>query len=292
MSNSLLRRGDTGPEVVQLQNQLLAMSFAIGAADGIFGPLTEEAVTGFQLVLGLEVDGIVGPVTRGALAGDAWGNLQPFYTGLGTLEATERVTGHTIETVLEFEASWQIIASDRYRTPRSNRSIDDAMSDLLAKARRRAFRSSEDLVSYAAPNALDLDAPSLGSVTMLVSEYPPPSGWVVPLRVDLAADTLLAPEDLFMPGVDFPSVLLPFAEASLGVDPARYAPTYQNYDLLALRPDRLRVYYDPGHLLMEHAGIQHLDVPYSGLVGSIRPSVVARATPGFTVESPAGPLPT
>jgi hypothetical protein len=268
------------------------MHFAIGAADGIFGPLTEEAVTGFQLVVGLETDGIVGPLTQGELAADSWAALEPFYTALGTLNATETATAHTIETVLDFAASWQILASDRYATPSANRAIDAAISDFLAKARRRAFRSTEDTVSYTAPNAVDLDAPSLGSIAMLVSEYPPPSGWVLPLRVDLAADALLAPAELFMPGVDFPSVLHPFAQASLGVDPARYAPTYENYDLLALRPDRLRIYFDPGHLKMEHAGIQHLDVSYSGLTGSIRPSIVARANSGLTVESPAGPMPT
>ncbi len=290
MSNPILRRGDRGPEVVQLQSQLLAMGFAIGAADGIFGPLTEEAVEGFQLVVGLKNDGIVGPLTWGELDADSWAALEPFYTGLGTLNAAETVTGHTVETVFEFEASWQILSSDRFDTPLANRAISAAMSDLFAGARHRAYRSTEDLVAYTAPNAVDLNAPSLGSITMLVNEYPPPSGWVVPLRVDLAADALLAPEDLFMPGIDFPAVLLPFAQASLGVDPARYAPTYENYDLLALRPEELRVYFDPGHLKMEHAGIQHLDVPYSGLVGSIRPSIVARATSGLTVESPAGPL--
>ena len=39
-----------------------------------------------------------------------------------------------------------------------------------------------------------------------------------------------------------------------------------------------------------YAGILHVDVPFTELVGTIRPSIVARAATGLTVEAPAGPL--
>lgn len=52
-----LKRGSKGEEVKTLQRKLNLI------ADGIFGPITEEAVKAFQKVNGLTVDGIAGPKT-------------------------------------------------------------------------------------------------------------------------------------------------------------------------------------------------------------------------------------
>lgn len=56
-----LKRGSRGSEVKTLQGKLNLM------ADGIFGPLTEEAVKEFQKHAGLTVDGVVGARTWAAL---------------------------------------------------------------------------------------------------------------------------------------------------------------------------------------------------------------------------------
>lgn len=52
-----LKKGNRGAEVKTLQSKLNLI------ADGIFGPITEEAVKTFQKANGLTVDGIVGPKT-------------------------------------------------------------------------------------------------------------------------------------------------------------------------------------------------------------------------------------
>jgi len=57
----------TGPDVRALQESLKELGFYNGVVDGIFGPLTEEAVRSFQEQAGILVDGIVGPVTWNAL---------------------------------------------------------------------------------------------------------------------------------------------------------------------------------------------------------------------------------
>ena len=56
-----LKRGSRGAEVKTLQTRLNLM------ADGIFGPLTEEAVKEFQKRKGLTADGVVGAKTWTAL---------------------------------------------------------------------------------------------------------------------------------------------------------------------------------------------------------------------------------
>jgi putative chitinase len=61
-SRPVLARGSKGDAVVQLQNLLHDLNFAV-AVDGDFGPGTEVAVTRFQSEHDLTADGIVGPQT-------------------------------------------------------------------------------------------------------------------------------------------------------------------------------------------------------------------------------------
>lgn len=64
-----LMRGCEGPEVKELQSQLITLGYSCGpkGADGIFGKATEEAVRRFQADNHLPVDGIAGVDTRTTL---------------------------------------------------------------------------------------------------------------------------------------------------------------------------------------------------------------------------------
>jgi peptidoglycan hydrolase-like protein with peptidoglycan-binding domain len=63
-----IRRPDTGGAVRMAQKILIFTGYLTkGAADGIFGPKTEQAVKNYQLDRALAVDGIVGPKTWGKL---------------------------------------------------------------------------------------------------------------------------------------------------------------------------------------------------------------------------------
>ncbi|HZV00496.1 MAG TPA: GH25 family lysozyme [Planctomycetota bacterium] len=62
-----LSEGDSGSDVIELQDDLKTAGFDPGPVDGKFGPKTERAVRSFQASAGLAVDGIVGKKTVAAL---------------------------------------------------------------------------------------------------------------------------------------------------------------------------------------------------------------------------------
>ena len=66
MPRGTVRQGDSGPDVVALQQGLIAAGYSI-AADGAFGPGTAAALQQFQAAKGLTADGIAGPATWAAL---------------------------------------------------------------------------------------------------------------------------------------------------------------------------------------------------------------------------------
>lgn len=93
--DKLLRYGDRGEAVAHLQERLKGLGYYQGAIDGIYGPLTVQAVKEFQRRNGLVVDGIVGPMTRSALQNDpvaAGGNV------VGTAESVIAVAKSLLGT--------------------------------------------------------------------------------------------------------------------------------------------------------------------------------------------------
>ena len=67
VSHSTLKKGSTGPEVLELQNDLIQLKYDPGKADGIYGSKTAAAVSAFQKDHGLKQDGICGPKTWAAI---------------------------------------------------------------------------------------------------------------------------------------------------------------------------------------------------------------------------------
>jgi putative chitinase len=67
MASSVLKQGDTGSDVQQLQKALLEHGFNPGDIDSSYGQGTVAAVMAFQQSKGLLADGIAGPRTQMAL---------------------------------------------------------------------------------------------------------------------------------------------------------------------------------------------------------------------------------
>ena len=65
LPSGILRRGDQGESVRQLQRALKQINFNPGTVDGIYGARTEDAIRRFQsMYAALKTDGIYGPNTR------------------------------------------------------------------------------------------------------------------------------------------------------------------------------------------------------------------------------------
>lgn len=69
LSTKVLRRGDTGVEVVDLQDALKLCGFQPGTSDGDFGPKTEAALRLFQSTKShIAIDGVFNRATRKEMA--------------------------------------------------------------------------------------------------------------------------------------------------------------------------------------------------------------------------------
>jgi peptidoglycan hydrolase-like protein with peptidoglycan-binding domain len=66
-TSGILREGDSGADVKQLQTQLTDAGYPCGTIDGLFGAKTKSALSKFQTDNGLVADGIYGPNTKAKL---------------------------------------------------------------------------------------------------------------------------------------------------------------------------------------------------------------------------------
>lgn len=85
-----MRPGDSGPQVLALQQRLVELGYWLGEPDGTYGGLTTQAVLALQGVAGLQRDGKAGPQTAAALAAGA--RYQPM-TGSGAVTEIDRDRG-------------------------------------------------------------------------------------------------------------------------------------------------------------------------------------------------------
>lgn len=69
---TIYKRGSRGEVVKQIQKALCGAGFPTGCIDGVYGPMTEDAVRRFQKSKHLTVDGVVGPATLALLIPSRW----------------------------------------------------------------------------------------------------------------------------------------------------------------------------------------------------------------------------
>ncbi|WP_217994042.1 peptidoglycan-binding protein [Lentibacillus sp. CBA3610] len=102
---TLLNQGDRGEAVKSVQSELASQGYYTYNLDGIFGPITKDAVEGFQSDHGLTVDGIAGPKTKKALSSS--GNQTEAETKIEkqtdtmTLNSTSSASGSEVVSIAE-----------------------------------------------------------------------------------------------------------------------------------------------------------------------------------------------
>jgi hypothetical protein len=291
-----LQIGDTGPAVKDLQQYLDSLRFAL-AQDGVFGPRTDDAVRGFQLVCGLVVDGIVGPITQGAIDTGAWESVRDNATvrlRLRRIRRTDTTTIPPTSTDLEIDVKWPRIDEGHFfdaTTANANleREVESLISDFASNAGLAA--------SGAGPSRIEgeieatLIAPSLvslhGNLSVYHSGAAHPNPQVFVRTIDLAADSYISPADFWMPSTDYPSVLRGIASFTYDPNLPGLAPTAFNYKHQALTPSGVRVVFDPYQVAPGAAGAPHVLAQWAKIEAYIRPSIIARAAFG----DPGGPGP-
>lgn len=93
---SQLSYGDSGIDVVMLQNQLMILGYSITQFDGIYGHETKDAVKQFQSSMGLKSDGIAGKDTLSKLCSMYYSKsysplLQPAINNIGILNDNSKL---------------------------------------------------------------------------------------------------------------------------------------------------------------------------------------------------------
>ncbi|MCR4771590.1 MAG: peptidoglycan-binding protein [Oscillospiraceae bacterium] len=143
-----LRKGSAGPQVELVQLALGRLGFYPSDPDGIFGKLTERALTSFQRSFSLKADGVVGSRTMGA--------LMPYLLGYSTvtvkrgdtlysLASSHYTSIRAIETANPGVDPFDLIPGSRITVPYgfsavpTNISYTSAATDIVMRALRARY---------------------------------------------------------------------------------------------------------------------------------------------------------
>jgi hypothetical protein len=136
---TVLRRGQTGPNVRQLQQQLQARGYDLGCADGKFGPATEQALRTFQRDQQLPQTGVARSSTYQRLQGGA---PQPQEAPASTAPAEPR--GQTTPVSLGAPIAEKTSPAEPQRTVSSEAPVKPTWSlSSQGKVEKRTFVSAE-----------------------------------------------------------------------------------------------------------------------------------------------------
>ena len=133
-----LKKGSTGEDVKKLQQALIDLGYLSDTADGTFGAKTQDAVTLFQAVNGLDADGLAGAKTQALLfSGTALSADQaPPTDFLVLVNRSHKLSKTGVPTDLVEIAS--VLSADivkvKYTGTKANRTAVEALGKMLSAA--------------------------------------------------------------------------------------------------------------------------------------------------------------
>ena len=133
-----LKKGSTGADVKKLQQALIDLGYLSDAADGTFGAKTQDAVTLFQAINGLDADGLAGAKTQALLfSGTALSADQaPPTDFLMLVNRSHKLSKTDVPTDLVEIAS--VLSADivkvKYTGTKANRTAVEALGKMLSAA--------------------------------------------------------------------------------------------------------------------------------------------------------------
>ena len=133
-----LKKGSTGADVKKLQQALIDLGYLSDTADGTFGAKTQDAVTLFQAVNGLDADGLAGAKTQALLfSGTALSADQaPPTDFLVLVNRSHKLSKTDVPTDLVEIAS--VLSADivkvKYTGTKANRTAVEALGKMLSAA--------------------------------------------------------------------------------------------------------------------------------------------------------------
>ena len=133
-----LKKGSTGADVKKLQQALIDLGYLDDIADGTYGAKTQDAVTLFQAVNGLDADGLAGAKTQALLfSGTALSADQaPPTDFLMLVNRSHKLSKTDVPTDLVEIAS--VLSSDivkvKYSGTKANRTAVEALGEMLSTA--------------------------------------------------------------------------------------------------------------------------------------------------------------
>lgn len=293
-----LQLGDTGPAVAQLQTNLAALNFPL-AIDGVFGPRTDDALRGAQLVVGLVPDGIFGPLSQEVLFEEPGGLAEVAVNANPTLALATHVRNEIVNSgaknvVFEAEVSYPHVDVNPifFHPDASNAALRSRIEHLVATRALNAqtpvapfgpsFVTGEVEATCIAPSIIGMH----GNLSVYVTGAVHPNPLPILATMDLAADTFITAEDLWMPGVDWATALRNIALLTFDAGPG-LAPTPMNFRHQTITPDGIKVVFEAFQVAPGAAGAPSFVATWDRIESLVRPSIVARAFGG----DPGGPGP-